>query len=223
MAWRPPSTSPELHGIRDVAVLEKRLDRRRQYRAQYDHRALGLPARPTTRQFYEHSMKLWEGLTRALNFNVMFCQRGSLITRIPTPSSSTPLHRRGNVMRLDGIDAELLDREERAAPVPQLDYRRRCAFPDPRRALPTAQRHRAARRGRLGLRARRRRLGVDIIQGLRGHGLPASRRSRHRGHDARGTIASRESRARGRGQYQPRSCDGGPGGCPSKPTCCRRS
>ena len=29
-------------------------------------------------RFYEHSLKLWEGLSRDLNYNVMFSQRGVL-------------------------------------------------------------------------------------------------------------------------------------------------
>src|SRR3546814_11946563 len=33
---------------------------------------------PPNTHFYEHSMKLWEGLSQDLNYNVMFSQRGVL-------------------------------------------------------------------------------------------------------------------------------------------------
>jgi len=31
---------------------------------------------PGNREFYEHSLKLWENLSHDLNYNVMFSQRG---------------------------------------------------------------------------------------------------------------------------------------------------
>ena len=33
---------------------------------------------PANAYFYEHSMKLWEGLSQDLNYNVMFSQRGHM-------------------------------------------------------------------------------------------------------------------------------------------------
>jgi glycine/D-amino acid oxidase-like deaminating enzyme len=67
----------ENHGIRNVAVLEK------------GYVGGGNLGRNTTvirsnylldgnTQFYEFSMKLWEGMSRALNFNVMFRSVASL-------------------------------------------------------------------------------------------------------------------------------------------------
>ena len=97
------------HGIRDVAVLEKGAI------------GLGNTGRNTTiirsnylwdesAQLYEHSLKLWEGLSRELNFNLMLSQRGVL-------NLAHTLHdvrdgvRRVNANRLNGIDAEWLEPE----------------------------------------------------------------------------------------------------------------
>ena len=68
----------ENHGIRNVAVLEM------------GYIGGGNVGRNTTivrsnyildgnTQFYEFSMQLWEGLSQALNFNIMFSQRGQLV------------------------------------------------------------------------------------------------------------------------------------------------
>jgi sarcosine oxidase subunit beta len=79
-------------------------------------------------QFYEHSLKLWEGLSRELNYNVMFSQRGYL--NLAHSDAQMDAHaRRGNAMRLNGIDAVLLDREGVRAMVPDLDFSPRARFP----------------------------------------------------------------------------------------------
>jgi methylglutamate dehydrogenase subunit A len=79
-------------------------------------------------QFYEHSLKLWEGLSRELNYNVMFSQRGVLY--LGHSDAHMDAHaRRGNAMRLNGIDAVLLDREGVRAMVPDLDFSPRARFP----------------------------------------------------------------------------------------------
>lgn len=58
--------------------------------------------------FYEFSLKLWEGLEQALNYNVMVSQRG-IVNLYHTDSQRDSYVRRGNAMRLNGADAELLD------------------------------------------------------------------------------------------------------------------
>ena len=79
-------------------------------------------------QFYEHSLKLWEGLSRELNYNVMFSQRGVLY--LGHSDAHMDAHaRRGNAMRLNGIDAVLLDREGVRVMVPDLDFSPRARFP----------------------------------------------------------------------------------------------
>jgi len=96
------------HGISDVAVLEK------------GWLGGGNTARNTTHvrsdyildenaHFYEASVKLWEGLSAELNYNVMFSQRG-MIRTAHFDSQTQALLRRGNGMHLNGIDAVFLSR-----------------------------------------------------------------------------------------------------------------
>src|SRR5262249_7179053 len=60
--------------------------------------------------FYEWSLKLWEGLERELNYNAMVSQRG-VLNLYHSDAQRDAFARRGNAMRLAGVDAELLDRE----------------------------------------------------------------------------------------------------------------
>ena len=71
--------------------------------------------------FYEHSLKLWEGLEQDFNYNAMMSQRG-VLNLYHSDSQRDAYARRGNSMRLNGIDAELLDREQVRAMVPILDF-----------------------------------------------------------------------------------------------------
>ena len=107
------------HGLTDVAVLEKgpiglgNVGRNTTIvRANY-----GLPG---NEPFYAHSLKLWEGLSRDLNFNVMFSQRG-VLNLCHTPAQYDQFARRGNAMRLMGEDAELLDADGVKALVPGIE------------------------------------------------------------------------------------------------------
>ncbi len=115
------------HGITNVAVLEK------------GYLGGGNTGRNTTivrsnyllegnAHFYEHSMKLWEGLSRDINYNVMFSQRG-VLNLAHTDAQIDAFQRRGNAMRLNGIDAEFLSVEEIAARVPLLDCSPQTRFP----------------------------------------------------------------------------------------------
>jgi len=71
--------------------------------------------------FYEWSMKLWEGLEQDLNYNTMVSQRG-VLNLYHSDVQRDAYARRGNAMRLHGIDAELLDREHVRRLVPYLDF-----------------------------------------------------------------------------------------------------
>ena len=115
------------HGIRSVAVLEK------------GWLGGGNTGRNTTivrsnymldenAHFYEKSLQLWEQLSHELNFNVMFSQRG-VINLIHSDSQMDAFTRRGNTMRLNGIDAELYDREQVRRFLPYLDYSKNARFP----------------------------------------------------------------------------------------------
>ena len=96
------------HGIKRIAVLEKRLV------------GYGNVGRNTTivrsnyllpenHYFYEDSLRRWETLSRDLNYNVMYSPRGVLDLAL-SDGEMIGAARRGNAMRLAGIDAELLDR-----------------------------------------------------------------------------------------------------------------
>jgi sarcosine oxidase subunit beta len=115
------------HGITNVAVIEK------------GYIGGGNTGRNTTivrsnymidgnTNFYEHSMKLWEGMSRDLNFNVMYSPRGQ-INLAHSPAQMDAAARRGNIMRMNGIDAELLSREDLKKRIPILDYSDTARFP----------------------------------------------------------------------------------------------
>jgi len=61
--------------------------------------------------FYEFGMKLWENLSLELNYNVMYSPRG-IINLAHSDAQLNAYARRGNSMRLNGIDAVLLNRDE---------------------------------------------------------------------------------------------------------------
>jgi methylglutamate dehydrogenase subunit A len=62
-----------------------------------------------------------EGLEQDLNYNTMVSQRGVLNVFHSDPQRDA-YARRGNAMRLHGVDAELLDREQVRALVPFVDF-----------------------------------------------------------------------------------------------------
>jgi methylglutamate dehydrogenase subunit A len=76
---------------------------------------------PQNIRFYEWSMKLWEGLERNLNYNTMVSQRG-VVNLYHSDAQRDAFARRGNAMRLNDVDAELLDRAQVRAMLPFLDY-----------------------------------------------------------------------------------------------------
>ncbi len=71
--------------------------------------------------FYEQSMKLWEGLEQDLNYNAMVSQRG-VLNLAHSDSQRDAYARRGNAMRLNGVDAELLDAAGVRAMAPFLNF-----------------------------------------------------------------------------------------------------
>lgn len=76
---------------------------------------------PANTHFYEKSMKLWEGLEQDLNFNVMVSQRG-IINLFHSDPQRDAMARRGNAMRLAGVDAEMLTPAQLKKRVPILDF-----------------------------------------------------------------------------------------------------
>ena len=71
--------------------------------------------------FYEASMKLWEGLEKDLNYNAMVSQRG-VLNLYHSDAQRDAYARRGNAMRLHGIDSELLDRDAVRDMYPWFNY-----------------------------------------------------------------------------------------------------
>ena len=110
----------KVHGLKNIAVVEK------------GWLGSGNVGRNTTiirsnyllagnNPFYEFSLKLWEGLEQDFNFNAMVSQRG-VLNLCHSDAQRDSFARRGNAMRLDGVDAELLDRESVKAMYPFFDY-----------------------------------------------------------------------------------------------------
>jgi methylglutamate dehydrogenase subunit A len=70
---------------------------------------------------YELSMKLWEGLEQELNYNAMVSQRG-VVNLYHSDAQRDAYARRANMMRIHGIDAELLDDVGIRQHAPFLDF-----------------------------------------------------------------------------------------------------
>jgi sarcosine oxidase subunit beta len=75
---------------------------------------------PENHYFYEDSLRRYEALSRTLNYNVMYSPRG-VLDLANSDDEMVVLARRGNAMRLAGIDAELLDRRGLLRFAPELD------------------------------------------------------------------------------------------------------
>jgi sarcosine oxidase subunit beta len=112
---------------------------------------------------YEHSLKLWEGLTRELNYNVMFSQRG-VLNLAHSQHDLREIGRRVAANRLNGIDSELLDASQVKAFCPVIDLRAGGRYPvlgaSLQRRAGTARHDAVA----WGYARAADQLGVDIIQ-----------------------------------------------------------
>jgi len=147
-AWRNPDPQPEYdvvligggghglatsyylakeHGVKRVAVLEK------------GYLGGGNTGRNTTivrsnymedgnTQFYEWSLKLWEDLSRELNFNTMFSQRGYM-GLLHNYGQVDAGRQRVNTMRLNGIEADYLTPEKIREKAPYLDLSANARYP----------------------------------------------------------------------------------------------
>lgn len=139
-AWRSPEPKPNydviivgggghglatayylasVHGIRNVAIVEK------------GWIGGGNTGRNTTiirsnylwdesAAVYEHALKLWEGLSQDLNFNLMFSQRG-VLTLAHSEHELKEMTRRVEAIRLNDIDSEVLNPAEIKRLVPIMD------------------------------------------------------------------------------------------------------
>ena len=77
---------------------------------------------------YEHSLKLWEGLTEDLGINLMFSQRG-VLNLAHNLGDVREAVRRVEANRLNGIDAEWLSPEQVKAFCPILNIARDARYP----------------------------------------------------------------------------------------------
>ena len=77
---------------------------------------------------YEHAMKLWEGLSQDLNYNVMFSQRG-VFNLGHTLQDMRDIERRVSANRLNGIDGEVVDAKQVAEMIPYLDCSKNTRYP----------------------------------------------------------------------------------------------
>jgi sarcosine oxidase subunit beta len=150
------------HGVRNVAVLEK------------GWLGGGNTGRNTTiirsnylydesAAIYDHALKLWEGLSQELNYNVMYSQRGVLMLAHTTHDVQS-LKRHVYANRLNGVDNEWLTLSEAKAFCPPLNDSPDIRYPVTGAALQRrggVARHDAVAWGYArGASA----LGVDIIQ-----------------------------------------------------------
>jgi len=76
---------------------------------------------PGNEPFYEFSMKLWENLEQDFNYNAMVSQRG-VLNLYHSDGQRDAYARRGNAMRMYGVDAELLDQDAVRSLYPTLNY-----------------------------------------------------------------------------------------------------
>jgi len=115
------------HGITDVAVIER------------GWLGGGNTGRNTTivrsnylwdesAALYEMALKLWEGLSQELNYNVMFSQRG-VLNLAHNQHDLRELSRRINANRLNGVDSEFLTPQQVKAMVPIIDLRTQGRYP----------------------------------------------------------------------------------------------
>jgi sarcosine oxidase subunit beta len=118
---------------------------------------------PESARLYDFSLQLYEGLSQALNFNIMLSQRG-LVLLAHSRHDLDAMSRWANAMRMNGIAAELLTPTQVGALVPALDL-------SPTARLPvlggfTQRRGGTARHDAVawGYARAASALGVDIIQ-----------------------------------------------------------
>jgi sarcosine oxidase, subunit beta len=83
---------------------------------------------PESARLYDFSLKLYEGLARELNFNIMLSQRGHVMLAHSRHDLES-MSRWVNALHINGIDAELLSRAEVGSLVPALDMSREARFP----------------------------------------------------------------------------------------------
>ena len=83
---------------------------------------------PESARLYDFALRLYERLSRELNFNIMLSQRG-LIDLAHSRHDLDSMARWVNAMHMNGVDAELLSRDEVAEWLPLLDMSPDARYP----------------------------------------------------------------------------------------------
>ena len=208
------------HGITDVAVLEK------------GWLGGGNTGRNTTiirsnylcdasAAIYDHAVKLWEGLSHELNYNVMFSQRG-VMHLAHTVHDLHEVRRRLHANRLNGVDSEFLTPEQIKAIEPLLDISKNARYPIMGASLQRrggTARHDAVAWGYArGADAR----GVDIIQNCEVTGIRTRGGRVEAVETTRGAIALRQARGGRRRPFERGREDGGLSPADRELSRCRR-
>ena len=115
------------HGITNVAVLEKGWlgggntgRNTTAIRSNYFY--------PESAALYDFSLKLYEGLSRELNYNIMLSQRG-IISLAHSRHDLEFMNRWANAMQMSGVDSELLSPDDIAKLVPALNMGADARYP----------------------------------------------------------------------------------------------
>ncbi|HRP79217.1 MAG TPA: sarcosine oxidase subunit beta family protein [Aquamicrobium sp.] len=123
---------------------------------------------------YDHAVKLWEGLSQTLNYNVMFSQRGVMMLAHNVHDVQV-LKRHVHANRLNGVDNEWLTPEQAKEFCPPLNISKGARYPVMGAALQRrggTARHDAVAWGYARAAAAR---GVDIIQNCEVTGIRRAR------------------------------------------------
>ncbi len=83
---------------------------------------------PESAALYDLSVSLYEGLSRALNYNIMFSQRG-MIEVAHSEAELETMCRSANAMRINGVDIDIIDRKEVLRLAPLLNADLDCRWP----------------------------------------------------------------------------------------------
>ena len=113
------------HGMRNIAVLERgaigqgNSGRNTQVvRSDYFHLV--------SSKFFDRSLRLYESLSRELNYNIMLSRRGK-VSLAHSPHEMEVLRRSVNAIRMNGVDSEMLTPRELSKLEPMLNLH--CRYP----------------------------------------------------------------------------------------------
>ena len=83
---------------------------------------------PESTNFFEHSLKMYEGLGKELNYNVMLSQ-GGVLTLAHNPHQMDMLERWSNSIQMQGVDAQMISLDGIREFMPLLDTSKDARFP----------------------------------------------------------------------------------------------